>query len=186
MSPPPPAICCLLILLILTAALFDLRSYRIPNWLTFAGLSLALALNAFLFPRTGIFYSLEGLAVASTIYFILYLLHAMGAGDVKLMAAIGAAVGPWNWFVILFLTAIFGALAALVLALAKHRLRKTFLNMGLLLRSLGKGRAPYRANPELDVQNDAALRLPHALAIALATLAFLALAATNPAAPPHR
>jgi prepilin peptidase CpaA len=173
MSLPPLAVCCLLTLLVLTAAVFDLRSNRIPNWLTLSGLLLALALNVFLFELPGLWYSLKGLGLAFGIYFVLYLLRGMGAGDVKLMAAIGAAAGPWNWLGILFLTAILGGIAALALAFAKQRVHKTLWNMALMLQSLRYGHAPYRDNPELDVQNEQALRLPHAVIIAVGTLAFI-------------
>ncbi len=173
MTLPPLAVCCLLTLLVLIAAFFDLRSNRIPNWLTLSGLLLALALNAFLFELAGLWFSLKGLGLAVGIYFVLYLLRGMGAGDVKLMAAIGAAAGPWNWLGILFLTAILGGVAAIVLVFAKQRVRKTFRNMALMLQSLRYGRAPYRDNPELDVGNEQALRLPHAVVIAVGTLAFI-------------
>jgi hypothetical protein len=60
-----------------------------------------------------------------------------------------------------------------VLAVSKGRVRTTFRNMWLLLMSLRQGRAPYRDNPDLDVQSDKALRLPHGAVIAAGTLAFL-------------
>ena len=173
MSLPPLAIRVLLVLLVIAASFFDIRKHRIPNWLTLAGVVLAVGLNSFLFEMAGLWYSLKGLGLAFAVYFGLYLLRGMGAGDVKLMAAVGAAVGPYNWLGILFLTALTGGVAALVLAGSKGRLRKTFSNMSLLLLSLRQGRAPYRDNPELDVQNDLALRLPHGVVIAAGTLAFL-------------
>jgi prepilin peptidase CpaA len=173
MSLPPFAIRILLVLLVLTASIFDIRKHRIPNWLTIAGVITAIALNAFLFETAGLWYSIKGLLLAFAVYFVLYLLRGMGAGDVKLMAAVGAASGPLNWLGILFLTAIIGGIAALVLAVSKGRVRKTFGNMWLLLMSLRQGRAPYRDHPELDVQSDRALRLPHGAVIAAGTLAFL-------------
>jgi prepilin peptidase CpaA len=175
-SLPPLAIRVLLLLLVLLASLFDIRKHRIPNWLSLAGAVLAIALNTFLFEMAGLWYSLKGLGLAFAIYFVLYLLRGMGAGDVKLMAAVGAAVGPFNWLGILFLTAVIGGVAALVLAASKGRMRRTFVNMWLLLLSLRHGRAPYRDNPALDVGSEMALRLPHGVVIAGGTLAFLAAA----------
>ena len=104
----------------------------------------------------------------------------MGAGDVKLMAAIGAAAGWQNWLGILFLTALIGGVAALLLAASKGRIRGTFLNMWMLLSSIRQGRAPYRDNPDLDVASERALRLPHAAMIACGTLGFLASALLSP------
>jgi prepilin peptidase CpaA len=101
----------------------------------------------------------------------------MGAGDVKLMAAVGAIAGPANWFGILVLTSVFGALSAIVLVTFKHRLRQTFLNIWVILISLRHRQAPFESNPQLDVRNEQAIRLPHAVVIACGALSFLIAAA---------
>ena len=124
----------------------------------------------------GLWFALKGLGLAMGVYFVLYVLHAMGAGDVKLMAAVGAAVGPMNWLGILVLTSLSGAVAGLLLVAFKGRFRKTIGNVGIILVSLGRGRAPYKESPELDVSTDQGLRLPHGALIALGTLGFLAAA----------
>jgi prepilin peptidase CpaA len=175
MTLPTPAIRVLLTAMVILAAFFDIRQHRVPNWLTLPGVLLGIALNTFLsfFAMAGLLYSLKGMALAFAVYFVLYLLRGMGAGDVKLMAAVGAAAGWQNWLGILFLTAILGGAVALILATSKGRIRRTFQNMWLLLASLRQGRAPYRDNPELDVGNERALRLPHAVMIACGTLGFL-------------
>ena len=176
MSLPPPAIRIFLEVLVIVAAIWDIRTRRIPNWLTISGVVLGVALNTFLFEIDGLLFSLKGLGVAFVVYFILYLLHAMGAGDVKLMAAVGAAVGAGNWLGILVLTSVAGAVAGLLLVAFKGRFRKTLGNLGIIITSLGRGRAPYKETPELDVSSDKAMRLPHGALIALGTLGFLAAA----------
>jgi prepilin peptidase CpaA len=170
---PPLAIRVLVEVLVIIAAIWDIRSRRIPNWLTLPGVILGVGVNTFLFETNGLKFSLIGLGFAFVVYFVLYLLHAMGAGDVKLMAAVGAAVGPASWFVILLLTTITGAIAGLILVAFKGRLRRTFANVGIILMSLGRGRAPYKDTPELDVNSDQGMRLPHGALIAIATLGFL-------------
>jgi prepilin peptidase CpaA len=149
MSLPPPAIRIFLEVLVILAAIWDVRTRRIPNWLTLSGVVLGVALNTFLFEINGLWFSLKGLGVAFGVYFVLYLLHAMGAGDVKLMAAVGAAAGPGNWLGILVLTSVAGAVAGLLLVAFKGRFRKTLGNLGILISSLGRGRAPYRETPAL-------------------------------------
>ena len=176
MSLPPPAIRIFLEVLVILAAVWDIRTRRIPNWLTLSGVVLGVALNTFLFEINGLWFSLKGLGVAFAVYFVLYLLHAMGAGDVKLMAAVGAAAGPGNWIGILVLTSVAGALVGLLLVAFKGRLRRTLGNLGIIISSLGRGRAPYKETPELDVTSDKAMRLPHGALIALGTLGFLAAA----------
>jgi prepilin peptidase CpaA len=103
----------------------------------------------------------------------LYLLRGIGAGDVKLMAAIGAVVGPANWLLIFVLTAFLGGLTALLLAASKNRLRQTFNNIGLILVRLRHGQAPYASTSELDVRMGQGMRLPHAVIIACSALMFL-------------
>ncbi len=176
MSLPPPAIRIFLEVLVILAAIWDIRTRRIPNWLTLSGVVLGVALNTFLYEINGLWFSLKGLGVAFVVYFVLYLLHAMGAGDVKLMAAVGAAAGAGNWIGILVLTSVAGAIAGLLLVAFKGRLRRTLGNLGIIITSLGRGRAPYKETPELDVSSDKAMRLPHGALIAVGTLGFLAAA----------
>ncbi len=180
MSFPPLAIRILLEALVIVAAIWDIRTRRIPNWLTLSGVVLGVAINMFIYQPVGMWFglvlSLKGLALAFGVYFVLYLLHAMGAGDVKLMAAVGAAAGWENWLGILVLTSVAGAMAGLLLVALKGRFRKTLGNLGIIITSLGRGRAPYKDSPELDVSSDKAMRLPHGALIALGTLGFLAAA----------
>jgi prepilin peptidase CpaA len=175
-SYPPLIVQVLLLLIVLPAALFDYRQRRVPNWLSLAGVLLGIGLNFFLYETPGLWSSLKGLGLAFLIYFPLYLIRGMGAGDVKLMAAVGAIVGPANWLGILVLTSIFGGLAALVLVSNKGRLGSTFRNIWMILISMRYGKAPYQNNPDLDVRNEQAVRLAHAVTIAFGSMAFLIVA----------
>lgn len=168
--PPPPAVRILLSLIVIPAAVLDLKTRRIPNWLSLSGVALGLILNVFLFETDGLWFSLKGLGLAFAVYFVLYLLHAMGAGDVKLMAAIGAVAGPGGWLWLLVLTCLAGAVVGLVVIAAKGRLRKTFENILVILISFRHGQLPYKENPQLDVRSGESLRLPHAVMIAIGTL----------------
>jgi len=167
----------LLLLVVVTAAIFDYKERRVPNWLALAGLLRGVSVNFGLSQTDGLVTSLEGLGLAFLIYFPLYVLRGMGAGDVKLMGAVGAIVGPANWLWILVLTSMFGAVMAIILVLYKGRLRRTFQNLGMLLISVRYGQAPYESNPELDVRNEQAVRLPHAISIALGAISFLVVSA---------
>jgi prepilin peptidase CpaA len=178
-SLPPPGVETVLLALVLGAAVYDVRYRRIPNWLTITGVLAGLALNRFLDQgRPGMFVSsLLGLAIAFGVYFVLYALRAMGAGDVKLMAAVGAIVGWPNWFGIFIVTAIVGGVMALILVAARGRVRKTLWNVGFILNELKRGRPAYMGKEELDVKSPKALGLPHGAVIAVGTVFFLALSA---------
>jgi prepilin peptidase CpaA len=175
---PPPGVEALLLGLVLGAAVYDVRYRRIPNWLTLLGVVLGVALNTFLYQGwPGLRLSLAGLALAFGIYLFLYALRAMGAGDVKLMAAVGAVVGWQNWFGIFVVTAVVGGVMSLILITARKRVQKTMFNVAFILSEMRSGRPAYLANEELDVKSNKALGLPHGAVIAVGTIFFLAAAA---------
>lgn len=100
--------------LLCAGAATDLRSRRIPNALTFGGAVTGLLLNIALFRLAGVSSSLAGWALGTALLLIPFLLRAMGAGDVKLVAAVGAWAGPS--FVLRVI--LFGALAGALIAVA--------------------------------------------------------------------
>ncbi|HZQ52808.1 MAG TPA: A24 family peptidase [Bryobacteraceae bacterium] len=161
--------------LVLIAAVYDFRFRRIPNWLNASGLVLGFGLNLLFSQWHGLAVAGEGLLLAAAIYLPFYLLRGMGAGDVKLMAAIGSLVGPWPWFQIFLATAILGGVAAVLLALCKKRFTETCINMYALLHDFLRLRAPYKTNSQVDVRNAEALRMPHAVIIGLGTLVVLSI-----------
>jgi len=85
-----------LMIVLLIAVVTDLRSSRIPNWLTFSAMGFALAGHAWLGSMHGVLFSLAGLGTGLGLFFLIYLAGGIGAGDVKLMAAIGAFVGVYG------------------------------------------------------------------------------------------
>jgi prepilin peptidase CpaA len=104
----------------------------------------------------------------------------MGAGDAKLMAAIGAFTGPANWIAIFALSGVLGGVMGLGLALWKRRLRHTLVSTAELAGELARLRKPHEHKPEWDVQQSAGLRLPYGLVIALGVAAFLLLSRAWP------
>jgi prepilin peptidase CpaA len=174
----PAAMQVVLVVIVVTAAIYDLRYRRIPNWLVLVGLVLGFGLNTFWpkFALAGLTRAGLGMGLALLIYFPLYLLRAMGAGDAKLMAALGSIVGPGNWIVLFVATAILGGIMALIVLLFAGRIRKTFWNLGWILNEIIHFRAPYHSSEELDVRSARAMRLPHGVAIALGSIAFLVMA----------
>ncbi len=91
-----------LLTLAVTAGFLDYRTRRIPNLPVLFGLMLGIGLNTMLDGTTGLGAAVRGVGLALLIYFPLFALRAMGAGDAKLMAAVGSIVGPGNWVIIFF------------------------------------------------------------------------------------
>jgi prepilin peptidase CpaA len=169
---PPAAI--LLAALVLAAAVSDWRSRRIPNWLTAGGILAGFALNTWFGEWR---QAALGFGLALAVYLPLYLLRAMGGGDLKLMAAVGAITGPSIWLVIFVFTAILGGIAALVLLAFRGGMRRAFGNVLYILGEMIRLRAPHRGREELDVASPRAVTLPHGVVIAAGTLVYLAAAA---------
>jgi prepilin peptidase CpaA len=166
-----------LLALLLVAAIYDVRYRRIPNWLTVTGVVAALVMNSVIGPPlAGLVFTLEGFAVAFGVYLLLYLLRAMGAGDVKLMAAVGAIAGWQRWLGIFFVTAIVGGVMAMLLVTARKRIKSTFWNLGFILTEMKSGRPAYLLNEELDVRSPKAMGLPHGAVIAVGFVFYLAIA----------
>ena len=159
--------------LALVAAIIDVQHHRIPNWLTYPGIFLGVGLRGILFGWKGLLGALLGCVLAGGIMLVFYVVRAMGAGDVKLMAAIGALVGPREVGAVLIATGIFGGVLAIGYALYSRRMVSTLKNLGSVLRFHAWAGA--QAHPELNLDNPTALRMPYGLAIALGTLyAFVA------------
>jgi prepilin peptidase CpaA len=162
---PLPIVAVLLLLAVL-AAVWDLRTRRIPNWLVLAGLVAGFGLNGLMEGLSGLSLAGVGMLVAFGVYFVLYLLHAMGAGDVKFMAAIGSLVGVQWWFRIFLVSVILGAIAGVILAVSKGRFRRTVNNVGFIVSEIAHLRPPHLKREDLDVKSEKALRMPHGAAIA--------------------
>jgi len=167
----------LLAILVAPAAVYDIRYRRIPNWLVLAGIVAGFSSNVYSSPVvSGLGRAAAGLGLGFALYFPLYLLRARGAGDVKLLAAVGAITGPGNCFWVFLLTAVLGGAIALVLLAFTGRVRRTFFNVAWILRDMLRLRAPYKSSEELDVTTTKGMRLPHGAMIAVGVLAFLIMA----------
>jgi prepilin peptidase CpaA len=173
MFPLAPFVAVVLAVVTSIAAGTDIQERRIPNWLVGSTLLVGFALNGFLYGMPGFRNAGLGLGMALLIYLPLYVLRAMGAGDVKLMAAIGALTGPGHWMRIFFLTALLGGLAALVLIASRGSAGRALRNLGLIAKNIASGHPPYHNAPELDVTSGAGLSLPHGAVIALGAFLYI-------------
>jgi prepilin peptidase CpaA len=174
-----------LALVVTGAAIHDCKYRKIPNWFNLSALVLGIGLNALMSGVPGLISSCEGLLLALAVYMPLYVVNGMGAGDVKLMAAVGSLVGPVRWLEILLATSVLGGLVAFIFAWRKKRLTETCWNVLGILEDLVHFRLPYRSNPQLDIRNAHSLRMPHGITIAIGSATFLVLtfASASPALP---
>lgn len=160
---------------LLSAAVWhDLRRRRIPNAIAFGGAAAALALHALLPAGIGLADALAGLGVGLALLLPFYLLRAAGAGDVKLMAMVGAFLGPVDALGAVFGTFIAGALLAIAVAIHAGALRQFAHNLKLIAYA-AFARLSFAQGPLFDARTDTVARIPYAVAIAAGTAGFLAL-----------
>ena len=102
------------------ACWFDVRTRRIPNWLTFPAALLGLVAATAAHGGHGTVSSAAGFLVGLALFFPLFVLKGLGAGDVKLMGALGAWLGTSMIFGVAFYTTLAGGVLALAL-IVRHR-----------------------------------------------------------------
>lgn len=153
----------------LAASGFDLRSRRIPNALTLGGALAGLIASAVAAGMGGVWYSAAGWALATAMWLPLYALGGMGAGDVKLIAAIGAWLGPLAIFYTALYSAVAGAVMAAGIVVAHGCARQTYVNIQLLLTHWRvAGFTPYA---QLTLETAHSPRLAYAIPILVGTVA---------------
>ena len=127
-----PFLFILLSSILVVAAIIDLRVQKIPNLLTFPTMVFGLVYYGVITGWDGFLFSLGGLALGIAIFFILYLMGGMGAGDAKLMGAVGAIIGPKGVLLAALLSAIVGGVYALAVLFFNIQYLKNLIKRSLI------------------------------------------------------
>ncbi|HMF55189.1 MAG TPA: A24 family peptidase [Pyrinomonadaceae bacterium] len=163
--------CALLIPLAVIITYYDVRYRRIPNAFVLATLISGLTLNAMSGGLHGTEKSIEGCVLAFILMFMLHVFGAMGAGDVKLFAAIGSVTGAelvLPTFLVVILT---GGLLAIVSVIRAGAVRSTMQRVMQILFGL----LPGWPMPRFTVPSDRRLTIPYGVAITFGSIISLAL-----------
>jgi prepilin peptidase CpaA len=157
------------IVLAAIAAWTDLRSRRIPNWLTVTGAVVGVAASTILGKWSGMRVSLLGVGLGLALLLPFVLLRSLGAGDWKLAGALGAFTGPGLLVDLLLLSMFVAGVMALVLVIYRRRLGQTVRNIGHILFSLVTFHMP---GQQVSLDNPDSLKIPYGVALAFAVLLF--------------
>jgi prepilin peptidase CpaA len=152
----------------------DWRTRRIPNWLTVSGALAGLAANTILRGWHGVMISLEGAGLALGLLLPLVLLRGFGAGDWKLMGAMGAVMGWQAVLSVLFVSVLISGVMAIFQVVAAKRVKATLWNMMTLV--VGFATTGLHANPEISLDNPNLIKQPFGAAVAAATVLSFVLA----------
>ena len=164
-----------LFVLLFIASISDYRTYKIPNWLTAGGIVFALIYNtAVPFYRDhGFLWALGGLVIGFLVMLPCYAIRVLGAGDVKLMAMVGAFLGVSDVISAILYSLIVGGVAAIGFAL----FNKVFIRMLANVKSAAQMMmvsAIGGFKPNLQIEADKSVgKLPYGICIAIGTTIFV-------------
>jgi prepilin peptidase CpaA len=162
--------------MLVVAAWTDARTRRIPNALVLAGVVAGLCIGFASGGTDGLMSAVGGLMLGLCVLLPAYAVGALGAGDVKLVAAVGAFVGPRGLLGALVLTVLVGGVMALIVAIRAHAVGQLARNLKLIVIGgvvdLALRKVPTAAAPIRSVGH-----LPYAVAIASGTTLWMLLTA---------
>jgi prepilin peptidase CpaA len=149
----------------------DLRTRRIPQFLTLGGATAGLAFHLVNSGWTAAALSFAGWSIGIAIFVIPFALGGLGAGDVKLLGALGAWLGPGNVIWLALYAGVAGAILAILFSLATGYLPQALANVRLLLTH-------WRVNgvrplPELTLEHGRTPRMAYAVPILAGTMVTL-------------
>jgi len=162
-----------LVLMLIAAAVIDWRTFRIPNWLTIGGMTTGLILNTTLPMQTGLLWALAGLASGLVLLLPLYALGVMGAGDVKLMAAVGAFLGLPEVLFAVLASLIAGGIAAVAFSLYRRAFGRMAGNVAEIVQSMAFAVIAGQRPASVMAGRLSVGDLPYGVSIAAGTLAWL-------------
>ncbi|MGC3974352.1 MAG: A24 family peptidase [Nitrospira sp.] len=156
-----------LVVVLIMAMWTDLRTSRIPNWLTFSTVCVALVMHAWFGGLQEAIVGMMGFGAGLGLFLVLYLSGGVGAGDVKLMAAVGALVGPFGALVSGLLAIMVGGIYALGAMCYQWGIPGTGRKLASAVQGAALGRESAWAS-----QLELPFRLRYAVAVAGGTLLF--------------
>lgn len=150
------------------AAFTDVKVRRIPNRLTYSAALVGLGLQTALHGWRGLLLSVAGGLLFGGVFMLFHIVRAMGAGDVKLAAALGCLSGLGASPKLMFATAIAGGALAIIFIVASGRIVETLRNTVWVVAF--HAQHGLQTHPTVNLENPGAVRMPYGLAFAAGTL----------------
>ena len=157
---------------LIEAAVIDGLKLKVPNWLTFHLVGGGLAFSAWYGGWPGFLLSLEGCALGLALLMPLYIIGGMGAGDVKLMAGVGAFVGPTLTLGAFVASAVVGGIMGLAMIIWSGE----YIRHWALFQTIGNEiltvRSPAKLSAIAAERKPSMMLLPYGIPMAVGSIAF--------------
>jgi prepilin peptidase CpaA len=162
---------------LVVAAVIDGLKLKVPNWITFPMIISGWVYSATLSPFAGwegLLYSLIGTAVGLALLLPAYAIGGMGAGDVKLLAGVGA----WVWGTVTVyafaVSAIVGGVIAVLMVLVRKSWNKHHNQFWMIWNEVLTVKNPEQLSAIAAQRKPSMLLLPYGIPIAIGTIAYFA------------
>ena len=165
---------------LIVAAIIDGIQLKVPNWLTFPMIISGWAFSAMAYGMAGegwyvgLGWSLAGTAVGLSLLLPAYSVGGMGAGDVKLMAGIGAWVHCWITFYAFCLSAIVGAVIAIIMVWRSGKMKKHSGQFASIIYEIATIKNPDKLSAIAAERKSTMMLLPYGIPIAIGTIVYFA------------
>ncbi len=166
------AVCWFVSLILIVAAWIDGRKLKVPNWLTFPLILSGWAVSGYFFGWSGLYSSLLGTAVGLGLLLPAYAIGGMGAGDVKLLAGVGAWIGMAHTFWAFVLTVVIGAVLAVAMVAVRGAWGKHIRQFFAILFEILIVRDPEKLSALAAERKPKMLLLPYGIPIAIGTIVY--------------
>lgn len=159
---------------LVVAAVIDGWMLKVPNWLTFPMIVSGWVYSTWYFGVEGLAWSLLGTAVGLGLLLPLYAIGGMGAGDVKLLAGVGAWVWASATLYAFCLSAVLGGVIAVLMVLARRAWRKHSSQFVMIFNEVMTVRDPNQLSAIAAERKSSMLLLPYGIPIALGSILYFA------------
>jgi prepilin peptidase CpaA len=156
--------------ILILASTTDILSHKIPNWLTFPSIITGILFNSYMTGLQGGLLSVCGVLVGMAFYLPFYMKQGIGAGDVKLMGAVGSFLGPSGVFYAFLFSSIAGGLYALLLLHRSRMLAETLRRYWCMLSIFFIQKQMHYIPPENSAKMPV---LRYGISIAIGTIGFV-------------
>jgi len=157
---------------LIVAAVIDGWKLKVPNWLTFPLIIGGWVFSTVCYGWPGLGWSLVGTAVGLGLLLPAYAIGGMGAGDVKLLAGVGAWVWGTNTFYAFCASAVVGGVIALAMMALKRRFRYHLAQLGCIVQEIVVVRDPNQLAALAAERKSSMLLLPYGIPIAIGTIGY--------------